>query len=460
MDTQPEVGTALVAPSDDAIQSIKSQGRVALAFRKERNDLARAMGGMTWGNVNGSGMSMELRSRLATFCQVTGAEPLTQIDILGGKVYTNGNFWTDVMVSHPHYIEYTQRSLTEASEKILRDLAAEHRTAYEGLREADAAAAAAQLARALEIGAEVSQIVEARARWTPRAGATAIVETTIRRYSNQAPLEAIKAGKFTMEEAEAFVIEVKECNWAGGKQGDPVGNAESEKSARTRSLRRTCVRAFSAWLKKYEVQIKRAEEALEAEWEFVQDEPAPATTGPQAVLGSGEAEAGDLGTAKALPVRGQEQTSDGYCAACGGEGCVQCSAAHIPEAEVVEEEPEPEAPAWDPTDARKRLFATLRDCGITEKKRKAWQKKNKLPESSKDWGKEEYDRAQTVLMGPLIEKVDEGCEKLNMDIGDLSLSVIGKDYPDFAKDYNALIAALDIRLGASTDAEEAEDAGL
>lgn len=433
-----EVGTALVAPTDAAIQSLRSKGATMVAFAKERNELARQIEGVKWGSVTGASLSIQTRTMLAQYCVITRANPLTQVDLLGGKPYLNANYWLERIINDPAYVDHLQREITEGAEANLRQIAKDHRAAAAGFEGEEAAG---HLARALKLEAEASEIAVARANYNPPKNVTSVVETQITRFMNQAPLDAIRAGDMDMEEAAKWIITVSECNWAGSQKGDPVGNDHPEKTARTRSMRRCATRAFSAWGQRYDEQIKKAEEALEAEWEFVQDdEPAQPTTGPQAALASGEPEAGDPTTAQALPVRGQEATED-----------------EAPAAEP-EQEQEKEPPPFDPTDVRKRLFATMRDCGIVEKKRKAWAKKNKLPESTSEWGKDEYERALGIMVDPLKAKVAEGCETLGLDVGDLSLQVIGKAYPDFAKDYNALIAALDIRLEAAGDDEE--DAGL
>ncbi len=59
--TKPEVGTALVAPTDDAIRSLRQKGAAMVAFTKERNELARTIEGVQWGSVNGASLSIQTR---------------------------------------------------------------------------------------------------------------------------------------------------------------------------------------------------------------------------------------------------------------------------------------------------------------------------------------------------------------------------------------------------------------
>ena len=236
-----EAGTALVAPTDaptdKAIESLRSRGAVAVAFAKERNDLARTIAGTEWGR----GMSMQTATLVAQYCVITRANPVTQVDILGGKPYLNVNYWAERIISDPAYVGHLQREITEGAEANLRQIAKDHRAAAEGLEGEDAAK---QLAKALELEAEASDIAVARANYNPPKKVTSVVETQIRRFMNQAPLDKIKSGEIPWKEAQNWIITVSECNWAGGQEKDPVGNSHPEKTARSRSLRRCATRAL------------------------------------------------------------------------------------------------------------------------------------------------------------------------------------------------------------------------
>ena len=156
MTEQAEAGTALVAPTDDAIQSLRAKGATMVAFQKERNELARTIAGTEWG----AGMSMQTATLVAQYCVITRANPITQVDILGGKPYLNASYWAERIINDPAYVDHLQREITEGAEKALRSIAADHGTAAEGLEGEESAK---QLARALELEAEASGIAVARA---------------------------------------------------------------------------------------------------------------------------------------------------------------------------------------------------------------------------------------------------------------------------------------------------------
>jgi len=285
----------------------------------------------------------------------------------------------------------------------------------------------------------------ARSHWDPPEFATAVVETTIYRFMNQAPIEAIRSGE--IQDFEKYLIAVSECNWAGGmgrkmadaKKYDPIGDANPSKTARTRSLRRAATKTFSAWMQQYDRQIQKAEQAIEAEWEVVQDDrrqeraSLPSRTGPQAVsMSNGEPEAANPSGARPLPVDGED--------------------APEPAPNPQPEQEHDDEPEWDPTDARRRFFATIRTAGIEGDARKEWARKRGLPESTKDWGQTEYDRAQELLIGPTRQRVKDGAEVLGMDLTDLALDVLGKDRAEYLEDWQKLEAAIRSRADGQADA--------
>jgi len=312
-------------------------------------------------------------------------------------------------------------------------MAKERRDAAAAVAGVDDIEAARHRARALDLEEEADDIANARGHYGVPAWATDAVETAIRRWMNAAPLDLIRDGRLPMEEAEKWIITVRECNWAGGcpketkrrKDGsgtyeydpDPVGNAEPSKTARSRSFRRCATAAFSAWMQQFEVQIAKAEEAVEAEWELVQETPRQLAPGePQAVgTGNGEPTQASGNGARALPVRGE------------------------PVQDEPEQAPAPEPPPPPPSmdDERKRFFATLRDCyGITNNEdRKAWMVANGLGDSIKPWKKADFDRAQEIILGPIRDEVHRLCGERGLLLHDLALTVIGKEVPEWGVDW-------------------------
>lgn len=301
-----ENGTAL-ARTDDAnlpaeaqqqIQSIRTAGAVAVAQQKALNDTTRQLAGMKWGDVSGQSLSVHTRYAIAQLCQLTGANPAIHLYILGGRPYLNGDYWAQVVADNAFSLGYDQRNISASNTAQLRKLAAE--ADKDGEEEE---------ARALR--REARELDRLRASYGIPENAVAAYETIIRRYAEHAPVAAIATGRV---DGTPFVIEYREANWAGGKKGDPVGDARPAETARSRSLRRAAVKAFATTLQPMEDQLRKLEEAIEAEFTVITDDQQeeraalPAPDGPQAVrIGAGEPEAARAVEAEPLPV--QEATA-------------------------------------------------------------------------------------------------------------------------------------------------------
>jgi hypothetical protein len=282
-----------------------------------------------------------------------------------------------------------------------------------------------------------------------------------------APIEAIRRGDVPMAEAEKWIIEVKECNWAGNRppkkksgggeyNADPIGNAEPEKTARTRAVRRCATNAFAAYMDRFDEQIRKAENAIEAEWEIVvnEDNGRALPAGPQAVsTGNGEPERGNATGARPLPVEGEPVNGtddDGP-----DHEVVQDERAAAAQPATPAAAPSPPADTFDRADAIKRLFASLADHDDTLKKdpaRKKWAKANNLAPSTKEWSKADFDRAQELLVGPYRDGVLRTCEATGQNLEDLSLAVLGRSAPDYLRHWKLLAQALEAR-GAAVGAE-------
>lgn len=401
---------ALATQAQGPIEQVRQRGVAAVADRQVLRDMCTMIQGVEWGSGNtaiqGAHFSPHTLGAFAKFCVVTRANPQIHVDILGGKPYLNAQYYRDKLSSDPYFIDDEQINLSPRLSEQLRDQA---RAAIAEAKEMGLPEPTGEIQNLL---AQAREIERTRAEWDAPEWATSVIETRIRRYTENAPIDAIKSGEI---DGTPYIRLIRECNWAGGKgrvvqrkrdgssyerEADPIGDLEPAKTARTRSFRRCARNAFSAWFDQFDDDVKRATEIVGAEWrEITVDNQAaqaalPSGTGLQgAVTGDGEPSAGNAEDARALPIedaRGeverQQSTSDN-----------------------------PAKPAFDKADARKRYFATLRDAGIAEADRAEWQKENGLPESSKEWGEGEFSRAHELLVGPNRAKYLEGCKLLGED---------------------------------------------
>lgn len=407
--------TAPTAPTDSEIARIRQRGEAAIAHRREVARMAKVIAGLEWGAgsqaVRGSAFSPATQYALAEFCRITRANPQTHVDILGGKPYLNADYWKDRVSSDPLFYREDQREISATTEAGLRERVDGYRSRA-GELPTDAQERVTLLSRATELEIEADEIARARAHYRPPEWATHVYETVIIRFIPAAPIEKIRAGEIV--DLEPYLREVRECNWAGGRpdtagKKDPVGNAEPEKTARTRSFRRAATKAFPAWMEAYEDQIRKAEEIIVAEFEEIVDVP---TGGDQAVLASGEPEAVGSADANELP------------------GTID-PAAHV-------EPTAAPAAEWDRDDTRKRYFATLRDAGITEEAgRKAWQSDNGLPESTSEWSRADFDRAIELLVGPERRRYIDACRVMGVSSQEFALNHLER-LPEYLKDFQQL----------------------
>jgi len=401
---------ALAAPSDEQIAQLRAKGTSLVQYKRELNELTRMIEGLEWGSgnqvVKGSNFSVQTRYALAQLCRITGANPMTHIDILGGRPYFNATFWSDRISSDAYFHHFQQESLSPSTEKGLREKAKKFREDAAALKEGNPVKSAEMLTQAIDQEGKADWMAEERRAWDVPEWAQVVVLTTVYRFMEAAPIEQIKSGE--IRDFERYLIRVEEVNYAGGRpkerkknrqtgewyeyQSDPVGEAEPSKTARTRSLRRCASRAFSAWMQQYEKQISKAEKAVEAEFEVVEEqkqteaEVLPGSGEPQAVAtGAGEPSAARADQAQDLPEVGAEP----------------------PQAEPTEEEKQLAAPPpFDRADWHRKYFALLKEAGIDDRVR--WQVDNYLPESTKKWEEFNYRKA----CGILEELIREGAEAL------------------------------------------------
>lgn len=453
MSNESNEGTAVATTDDsprlnkgarEAVADLSAQGRNNLERRQEIASLSKMIAGMEWGSgssvVSGAAFSEATRYAFAEFCRVTRANPHIHVDILGGKPYLNANYYADLCNTDPSFIRHEQFAITPGVEAAYRQEAeralADAATLNNAGDEHGAEEARADAARLLSMA---RRAVVARHLFGVPETAKAAYETVITRYVNGAPIERILSGEVS---SEGYVKEVREANWAGvGDTSDPVGEKDSQTTARTRSFRRAARFAFPAWMANKEEDIRRAERMIEADFEIIQEERTASQTAlprpgeVQAVASDGEPTARNAAGAHDLPTHGEARPTEPAPA----------PAAPEPTAEPAEED----AP-WDPEDARKRFFATLREAGIEQDSRKEWQAKHNLPESTKDWGQDEYHRANTILITPTIEAVGEAAEVLGVaNIAAFAAEKLGHE-PDTLRDWKQVLS----HLNALADAPE------
>jgi len=386
------------APTDSEIEAIKKQGSQMIAYKDTLRDIERMIDGKEWkagsSVVKGDSLSPATKHAFAVFCTITGANPITQVDILGGGPYLNAEYWKDKINIDPHHYNFVQRDISPSVEEGLRARAKELRDLAVEIKDANPAKAAELRANAIDKDDEANEIRELRIGYSVPEWAQVVVETTIRRFIKIAPLEKIQSGEITV--IEPYLIQVKGCNWAGGRpiqkgkrrdgsfyeyQPDPVGEAEPAKTAFTRSLRRTANMAYSAWANDFNAQIEKAEKAIAAEFEIISEESdgAPAPGEPQAIhTGNGEPEAATEEGAVDLPEAGGIS---------GEQEEPETAPSHSSEEEPV---------GFDVNDARKKYFAMLREANLTAD-RKNWQVENYLPESTTEWTEDDYETAFGLL---------------------------------------------------------------
>ena len=370
---------ALRPEEQNEIDEIRRRGAFEVARKTEVEKVFKQIQGLEWGSghqlVKGSEMSQHARAALAHFCVTVGAHPQLHVNILGGKPWLNTEYFSDRLNSEERFIDFRQ--------------------------------------------VDISQNAELRQHYGVPEHITHAYETIIRKLVNFAPIEKIRSGEIT--DWERYVVEVREANWAGGKgqvtrkkrdggtftvDADPVGDAEPAKTARTRSLRRAAVRAFPTWMEKYEAQIEKAEEILEAEYEIIQDDrrveraALPQPGGPQgARTGAGEPTAANPAPASAR-------------------------------ANVFENDDARTA-------AMKSFFGTLRDAGVDSDDRASWATARDLPASVSSWGPAEYEKAKELLLAEARADFEKICDMIGVDAGDFAQTKLGHA-PETVREYREL----------------------
>lgn len=240
-------------------------------------------------------------------------------------------------------------------------------------------------------------------------------EADERRAFHGIPTEAVAAYE-TLVNLNGRDELIREANYAPHKN-DPVGASRPHETAKTRSLRRAAVKASPSLRSREE---ENARDAIEGEFEIVDTKPQAATLqigdGEQVVEATGEIIEQGGATQEALP---QQQ---------------------------------PPADAFDYDDARKQMMATWKDAGV--KDRKVWSKDNGFPESIKDWVPDQYRAAYRLLLEPVKARVRE---LAGAGLEDVCLRVLKKAQPMYLKEWNLVLATLELEQQGGNEAEEADE---
>ncbi|MDE2877186.1 MAG: hypothetical protein OXQ93_17225 [Gemmatimonadota bacterium] len=370
-----------------SIQKYKASGQATEARRREIHGMVQSLRDSDqWGKVQGRRLSEGSLYALARMCHVTKADPILDIDLLGGHPYHNANYYIRRAMNHERYVKHEEIN-------ILADTA--KRTEF-GVPE-DA------------MGAYVVRI---------------------HLYLPSAPMAAIKAGRIPFEEAMKWTTVVEAANWAGdqrrkkGKQGwykseDVIGMSEPDKTARTRAFRKAAAKAFGAEFID-EQAIQQAEQMVEAEWSY-DEEPARAdVAGGEIAVGHGEPAAAVAESDRADFEH--EIVSDGGL------------------------EPEPEV---DLNERRRWFFATLAAIGVDRKDsaaRKRFMAEHGLPDSVTKFTAADYARIEDAIMTPLKAEVEKLCEQADTSLEDISLQELQMGAPEYARDWVHLRDTLTLRV--------------
>jgi hypothetical protein len=399
------VATAAVAAAmqeHPEIVALREQGQLAVARGNEIKTITRMLDGMTWGNVRGSSLSVETRHAIARICQTYEADPMLHIHLLGGSVYLNAAYWAREINSLAGLTGWRQENV---GPRYVAELREQARRAMQDAKDFEDPSMA-ERARALVRLAQ--QADERRAFYGIPDTAQEAYETIIE-FSDRDP--------------------IREANYAPNSGNDPVGKARPAETARTRSMRRAAIKASPRVREAEEIALRKG---ISTEVRMIEQDRRLLSAGlpdedGQAVRASGEPEGSNAASASELPGWGEERSA----------------------AQAATTDATTTSQTFDATNARKRYFATLREAGIAEEQRLDWQKKNKLPESTRDWGEAEYARAEEALVAPARAKYQQGCTVLGLEPDEFTHRILGA-LPDGLRDYKKLNAELD-RLATAGD---------
>lgn len=179
-------------PTDEEIDRIRSAGKQLVAQKQVRRDLEKQIEGMEWGSgntlVKGSGFSPATRAAFAEFCVITRANPLIHVDVLGAKPYLNAQYFEDLLNTEERFVRYEQRDVSISVEEGLLARAKKHLELAKTFEESDPEQAALRRPKAFDFEERAEDVRLARQSWSPRESASVVIETTIFKFMNAAPI--------------------------------------------------------------------------------------------------------------------------------------------------------------------------------------------------------------------------------------------------------------------------------
>lgn len=213
------------------------------ADRMRRNEIlreaAKDIANLSWGR----NMSEHAQYAVARWSLEAGIDPARHIDILGGRIYVNAQFYLDGLAAMPEF----------------------HYDEWEVIAPLDTRTISAEVLGAERAAALVREQQEINARRLALQ-----MQYSVPQDINEFPATAA-AVLVTLHFRDG--TKVAGVNWAGsrgrtkGQRGgafDPVGDVEPVKTALTRALRKAALKKVPVWFKQgdHESRFMRAEEAI------------------------------------------------------------------------------------------------------------------------------------------------------------------------------------------------------
>lgn len=380
-----------LAPEDQQkIDQFRQQGYLQVATKKAIAEKERALEGCEWGSgnsvVRGSSFSPATRARFAEFLVKIGADP-HHVDVFGSKLYTNAEYYIDRVTPDPYFISYTQLNVATRHSDQMRA------QAKQAITEAKELGLPTPTDEVQSLLSQARELERVRMESGAPDWAKEVVRTVIRRYTSNAPIEAIARGEIA--DVTPFIREVVAYNWAGGKGNshgklDPIGDAEPAKTAETRSFRRCARKAFEL-IKVLDEAAKLVGKEIFADYEIIDgdEQEARNVRMHQNAITAGNGE-------PTAAVSSQPQARAGQ----------EISQASSTTAAPTDEDPFPKE---ERDQLRRRYLGYLRDVGVThgdadtaKVQREKWQRENGitgdgLAESSTDWTRAQFEKALAIL---------------------------------------------------------------
>lgn len=97
---------------DSGVATIEQSGRLAIRREQAVRQVYRELQGIQWGEA----LSPHTRAVVAAFCHDVGANPMHHVDLLGGRVYLNANYWSDKINGQEHFIGFEQINISKDPE--------------------------------------------------------------------------------------------------------------------------------------------------------------------------------------------------------------------------------------------------------------------------------------------------------------------------------------------------------